>query len=339
MALRLIEIFLPEKNRKKAEELLKEHSIIDAWHEKLTEKRVLLKILLVTEETEAVLDHFEKNFSNDKDFRILLLPVEASLPRPKLPEDLLDGQKKTESEKKKETKIGRMSREELYSDIADSANLSIVYIILTALSSIVATIGILHNNNPIIIGAMVIAPLLGSNVALSLATILGDTALMRKALKSIIIGFLTSLILSIFIGFFFTVNPDIPEISSRTTGGLKDFALPLATGCAGVLAFTTGMATALTGVMVAVTLLPLLVVLGLLIGSGNWFLALGTALLLFTSVACINLAGVITFFIQGVHPKTWWETKKAKGKIRFAFIFWFLLLISLFVAIWFSNIL
>lgn len=337
MALRLIEVFLPEKNRKEAEELLREYSIVDTWHERLTEERTILRILLITEETEAVLDQFAKQFSNVKDFRILLLPVEASIPRPELPDDVLDGEKKTDS--KKEAQIGRMSREELYSDITDSANLSKVYIILVALSSLVAAIGILHDNNPVIIGAMVIAPLLGSNVALSLATVLGDTALMRKALKSTTIGFATAFVLSTSIGFFFGINPDMPEIASRTTIGLKDFALAFSTGCAGVLAFTTGIATALTGVMVAVALLPSLVVLGLLIGSGNWSLALRTMLLLFTSVVCINSAGVLTLFIQGVRPKTWWEKEKAKRAVRFAFIFWAILLISLFVTIWFSDIL
>lgn len=333
MALRLIEISIPTETREDAEALVRRHSIIDIWHERLTEKRIILKVLLTAEETEAILDTLEKRFSNVESFRILLLPVEASLPRPQQTEDLFDKQKKSKAEKEIDSKIGRMSREELYSDITDSTNLSMVYIILVALSSVVAAVGILHNNISIIIGAMVITPLLGPNVALSLATTLGDIALMRSALKAISAGILVALVISILIGFFFTVNPDNPEIASRIHTGLKDFALALAAGCAGSLAFTTGTAAALTGVMVAVALLPPLVVLGLLIGSGYWALAFDATLLLFTYIVCINLAGVATFFVQGVHPKTWWKAKKAKRAVLFAFVLWFLLLLSLLAII------
>jgi len=47
------------------------------------------------------------------------------------------------------------------------------YMMLVFLSTIVAAIGLIENNVAVIIGAMVIAPLLGPNLALSLSTILG----------------------------------------------------------------------------------------------------------------------------------------------------------------------
>ena len=50
------------------------------------------------------------------------------------------------------------------------------------LSAIVAAIGLLKNNPAVFIGAMVMVPLLGPNVALSLATTLADFELGRNAL-------------------------------------------------------------------------------------------------------------------------------------------------------------
>ncbi len=54
----------------------------------------------------------------------------------------------------------------------------------------------------------------------------------------------------------------------RTKVGLDAIVIALASGSAGVLAFTTGVSTILIGVMVAVALLPPLVALGCIWGQG-----------------------------------------------------------------------
>ena len=48
----------------------------------------------------------------------------------------------------------------------------------------------------------------------------------------------------------------------RTQADLSDIILALASGCAGVIAFTTGASSVIIGVMVAVALLPPLTVCG-----------------------------------------------------------------------------
>jgi uncharacterized membrane protein len=54
---------------------------------------------------------------------------------------------------------------------------------MVVLSTIVAAVGLARDNAAIVIGAMVMAPLLGPNMALSLATTLGDTKLAFRALR------------------------------------------------------------------------------------------------------------------------------------------------------------
>ena len=49
-------------------------------------------------------------------------------------------------------------------------------------------IGLLKDNVAVVIGAMVIAPLLGPNLAMALGTALGDTDLMWKAFKTGLAG-------------------------------------------------------------------------------------------------------------------------------------------------------
>jgi hypothetical protein len=80
---------------------------------------------------------------------------------------------------------------------------------------------------------------------------------------------------------------------------------------------------------VAVALLPPLVEFGMLLGAGHLFSAMGALLLFSSNIVSINLAGVGTFLLQGVRPRTWWEGERAQKATRAAVITWFLLLASL----------
>ncbi|MEX0999557.1 MAG: TIGR00341 family protein [Thermodesulfobacteriota bacterium] len=335
MSLRLIEIILPEtENLERLRELLEGHPIIEMWEDNISGEKTLIKILVNAEESEKILDLLEKRFSKTEHFRIILLPVEASIPRPEKPKKEDDLQVPENNNGKEETSnIGRISREELYADMDGEANITSVYLVLVVLSSIVASIGILKDNVAIIIGAMVIAPLLGPNMALALGTTLGDTDLIGRALKANLAGVAATLMLSIVVGMVFAVDPAIGELSSRTQVGLGDIAIALAAGVAGTLSFTKGLPSALIGVMVAVALLPPTVTVGMLLGSNNMALVPGAVQLVLVNVICVNLAAVTTFFFKGVRPRTWWETKKAEKATRTAIIIWSLLLIILVIAI------
>jgi uncharacterized hydrophobic protein (TIGR00341 family) len=336
MSLRLVEIVLPEDVEKDIEGLLAELQVLRVWHEKGPNKRIFMKLLIPAEETEAVLDALEKRYSTGEAFRIVLLPVEATLPRVEEPAE--PPQKDQEaSEEMAQTKIGRISREELYQDILGVTQLSKVYLVMVVLSSLVAAIGILRDNVAVIIGAMVIAPLLGPNVALSLATTLGDEKLGRTALKTTVVGVLVALAISVCLGMAVPVDTTIRELTSRTEVVLGDIALALAAGTAGALSFTTGLSSTLIGVMVAVALLPPLVAFGLLMGAGKITMAMGAFLLFMTNIICVNLSGVATFLVQGVRPLTWWEAAKAKKATRKAMLIWGLLLVVLIFLILFSQ--
>jgi uncharacterized hydrophobic protein (TIGR00341 family) len=337
MALRLIEMVLPAGEEKLAEELLEEPSTIRLWHETGSGNRVLVKFLVLAEAAEAVLDNLEKRFYGNDSFRIVLLPVEASIPRPEPTEESPPQQEETQPEQDAQAKGERIHREELYEAITDVTKLSKVYMVMVVLSSLVATIGIIRNNIAIIIGAMVIAPLLGPNVALSFATTLGDISLGRKALQACFAGIVAALIVSALLGIVLSFDVSAPEIISRTKVGLGDVTIALAAGTAGALAFATGISSALIGVMVAVALLPPLVTFGLLLGAGQGVMAIGALLLFLTNIICINLAGVVTFLVQGARPLTWGEANKAKKATRRAIAVWFILLLALIGIILFSQ--
>ena len=201
---------------------------------------------------------------------------------------------------------------------------------MVVLSTIVAAIGLYYNSVAIIIGAMVIAPLLGPNMALSLGTTLGDLPLLHRAIMTALAGIATTMVLSVIIGVLVQMNPASPELASRNGVGLGDIAVALASGCAGALAFTTGVSTALIGVMVAVALLPPLVAFGLLLGGGHPALAMGALSLFLVNLISVNLAGVTTFLVQGIHPATWSEKDQAEKATHTALKLWVAMLVVLF---------
>jgi uncharacterized hydrophobic protein (TIGR00341 family) len=331
MALRLIEISLPPDEQFNPEEIFDEEPIIDQWRESTSGDRSLIKILISADKSETVLDALTQRFSDIPDFRVVLLEVRATIPRQDDGEDPESEQRDNveQSEKSRD----RIAREEIYNEVADTAKLSSVYLIMVLLSASVAAVGILRNDVAIVIGSMVIAPLLGPNIALSLATTLADFKLGRKALQTSAAGIGLAFASSFLIGLIVTVNPDLPQISSRVQPNFGDIGLSLAAGGAGALAFTTGISSAFVGVMVAVALLPPLVIVGMLLGAGFYAQALGAGLLLLTNIICINLAGVLTFLIQDIRPVKWWEAKKAGVATRNAIILWIVLLLILAVII------
>ncbi|MDW7776770.1 MAG: TIGR00341 family protein [Methanosarcinales archaeon] len=337
MALRQIEIFIPSKEEYRVQDALKDLPVLGIWQERFSKDFIQIIILLDAETSEFVLDRLEQNISLVEGYRIIILPVEATLPKQKPLNEKVPEMEKPVLEDKTNEKPARISREELYSDIEETINQTRIFIILAFLSSVVAAIGILQNNVAVIIGAMVIAPLLGPNVALSLATTLGDIDLAKRALKANIKGMLTVLSFAVILGFVFKVDPNIPELISRTKVTLGDIILALAAGSAAALSLTTGVPSALIGVMVAVALLPPLVVFGLLLGQGEWVLATGALLLVLTNAICINLSGVVTFLIQGIRPRKYRDADRAKKATIIALILWTFLLILLGVSIVLSQ--
>ena len=324
MALRLIEMVLPEKDGGEVDELLKEHAVLECRQIRLSDGEELVRILVDAERSEAVLDLLEKRYAGGPDNRIVVLPVEATLPRAE-PEPPAAPEQAASEEKPPE----RIGREELYEDIKDGARCSRVYLAMAVLSTIVAAIGLYYNSVAIIIGAMVIAPLLGPNVALALGTTLGDLSLLRRALLTVLAGIGTTIVLSVILGALLQVNPTASEVASRDGVGLGDIVVALASGAAGALAFTTGVSTTLIGVMVAVALLPPLVTFGLLLGGGHAAPAMGALLLFSVNLICVNLAGVATFLVQGIQPSSWWEKDRAVRATRVAMGLWVALLAGL----------
>ena len=307
--MKLIEVIVDEIVTETVAEIAKKHNAVDfRLAQKNEEGRQAMRILLQDEMVQSTLDALQAVVSSYPTSRIIVFPVEATLP---LPEEI-----------KAERKTTSTSREALYDSVSKDVKLNSNFIVLVILSTVVAAIGLIENNVAVVIGAMVIAPLLGPNIALGLGTALGDVDLMRKALITNLVGVSICVILSILIGLSWPFDINSPELMSRTNVGLDSLALALASGAAAALSLTTGLSSVLVGVMVAVALLPPAATFGLMLGHGQYQLAVGALLLLIANVVCLNLATKVVFWLKGISPRTWWQKEKAKRAMRVYILVW-----------------
>jgi hypothetical protein len=86
MTLRSIEMIVPEPADGELQELLAEQAVMELNLIGLLNGEAMVRILLEADKSEAVLDILEKQYSDKEDYRIVVLAVEATLPRIEIPE-------------------------------------------------------------------------------------------------------------------------------------------------------------------------------------------------------------------------------------------------------------
>lgn len=281
-----------------------------------------VEIVVAKGRGQEIIDDLQALLSASADWRVVVMPIEATLPRPE--EEVIEA----EGEEKKKAKTTAL-REELYQKVADGAKLNWDFIILTVLSSIVAAIGLNGDSVAIVIAAMVIAPLLGPILAFAFAVALGDLSLMRKASKTALAGLGVGFGFAFALTLFMDVNLVSKEMVDRTVINPAIIALALASGAAAALSLSTGISSALVGVMVAVALLPPSVASALFLGAGEYEKAAGAAILLAVNVVCAVLSAQLIFVYKGVRPRTWSSQVKASRSVKINAVVWIGLLAAL----------
>lgn len=305
-----IEAIAPPSNEDAITRIAKQNDATDFWTSSASEKQIAIKILVEKSKSQKILDQLQNLMAGKSNFRVLAYPLEIALPY----------------EKKQSNSPATLSREALLSQLKTQGKLDGHFMMLVFLSTIVAAIGLIENNVAVIIGAMVIAPLLGPNLALSLSTTLGQVKGAFNALQTLTIGIVFALGLSVILSLFY---PDIsltPELLSRTHVGMDGLALALASGAAAALSITTGVSSVLVGVMVAVALLPPTVTLGICLGLGFYPEAKGAGILLIANIASVNLTAQLTMWLKGIKPREANKQRTALIVFIIGLLFWCLLI-------------
>ena len=264
--------------------------------------RKLISVFLRDGTGQALMDNIQTTLEDERDRRVSLHAIEATAPR--LTED-------KEDEDKRRKRRKQALREEIYTDVATGAKLDRDFLIMVLLSTIVAAAGLNADSAAGVIGAMVIAPLLGPILGFSFGAALGDRELLFGSSKTLAVGVALALAASIAISFIIPVDFESRELMSRAEVRLDGMALAIAAGCAAALSMAKGQSSALVGVMVAAALLPPGAAVGLFLGSGEWALASRAALLLAHNVASLVFAALMEIRLRDIRPRGWVEKKDA----------------------------
>ena len=207
--------------------------------------------------------------------------------------------------------IDAARRDAILQEIDQNAALGQNFLVLVLLSCVIATFGLIQNSAAVIIGAMLVAPLMGPIVAFALALVYGDPRRVARALGTLALGAAIAVALSALLGLLVTLVGTVDfgatglpsEILGRTQPSLFDLAVALAGGTAGSYALVQPrLSSALAGVAIATALMPPLCVVGLGISQGDMAIWGGSLLLFLTNVAAIVFAASGIFALAGFLP-------------------------------------
>ena len=180
-----------------------------------------------------------------------------------------------------------------------NAEPTLSYYIMLFLSGVIASLGLLAGSTAAIIGAMIVAPLMGPITAMAFAITMGNRRLLKRSLFSVISGAVLTVATAYLICSLVGLNTLNPEILERTRPTLIDLAIGLAAGAAGSFATTRkDISSALPGVAIAVALVPPLSVIGIGLAFESRDVISGSTLLFVTNLAGIVLSGGLIFIWQ-----------------------------------------
>ncbi len=248
------------------------------------------------------------------DERIRLLPGAALVPRAYQHRDkerikmshLPIGETARELVEKPLPLISRASEEdyrELFVSLRADATVSSPYLVLMVLSVMLALTGLYANSAPVIIGAMILAPLMSPIGSLAMGLARTEPGLIRTSLRTLAIGVGLGLCCAVAGAWLMPLENLTREMQARLHPTLLDLSVAVISGMAGAYVNAKeSVAKGLAGVAIAVALVPPLTVAGIGIGWADWTMAKGASLLFITNLVGITLAASATFLALGFAP-------------------------------------
>ncbi|MGP9687799.1 TIGR00341 family protein [Psychrobacter sp. AOP22-C1-C5] len=175
-----------------------------------------------------------------------------------------------------------------------------MYFIMNILSAIIASYGLVTNSAAVVIGAMLVAMMLGPITGVALAIIDHRMPLLRRSIITVLIGVSLVILVGFIIGWLHKDQPLTAEILSRTQPTSMDLMIALAGGTAGAYAMVSPhLSVAVVGVAVATALVPPLAASGILFANGEIQLGFGALLLAVTNIIAIQFTNALVLWVLG----------------------------------------
>lgn len=164
------------------------------------------------------------------------------------------------------------------------------FVFLVVASSAIATLGLLLNSVAVIIGAMLIAPLMGPIILLGFSIARTDIVHGVHAAKSLVVGILVALASAYVIVKLSPFIAPTAEILARTQPNLFDLLVAVVSGMAGGYAVVRREVGTVAGVAIATALMPPLATAGYGLATGNQAIFNGALFLFLTNMIAISFS-------------------------------------------------
>jgi uncharacterized hydrophobic protein (TIGR00271 family) len=184
--------------------------------------------------------------------------------------------------------------------IAENSRCDAAYLIMNILATVIACYGLLENSPAVVIGAMLIAMLLGPISGIALGLVDGNDPLVRHAFVSLLAGAAVVYGTALVFGVSHAAFPLTAEVYARTAPNLMDLMIALCGGAAGAYAIASQRLNgAVVGVAIATALVPPLASSAICLARGELRLSAGALLLAFANMVGIQVASSLVMWLSG----------------------------------------
>ncbi|MBU2032615.1 MAG: DUF389 domain-containing protein, partial [Alphaproteobacteria bacterium] len=187
------------------------------------------------------------------------------------------------------------------------------FLFMLAMSAGIAILGMLLSSPAVVIGAMLIAPLIGPIIGAGFALAIGDYGWLAGSARALVAGTVLGVALTALIVFVSPLQTITPEIASRTQPNLFDLGVAVFSALAGAYAMIRGREGTIVGVAIATALMPPLAAVGFGLATANWTVFWGASLLYITNLMTIALVATLMARLYGFshtlsERQTRWQT-------------------------------
>lgn len=305
--MRLIKLLVDEGRREAVVDTLRDEDIdfVLTEDESDSDGAALFEFPLPVQAVEYVLDRLRETGLDDGQYTVITSAETAKTTNYKELEDrFVAGLEEDDS----------VAREEIRAKALGMHRNALTYYSMTLFSAIVAVAGLLLNSPAVVVGAMVIAPQVGSAMISSVGMAFNDRRMIRMGFQEQVLGLGSAIVSAFLFGLFLKQGQivtsaldvsTVGQISKRISPGLLSVSVALCAGGAGAFGLATALPVSLVGVMVAAALIPAAAAVGIGLAWGLPSVAVGALVLLLVNVVAVNVAGFVVLWYLGYRPDGW----------------------------------
>ena len=179
--MRLVQVTIPAGKRETVLDVLDEEGIDYVLTDETSrpEPTAVVSFPLPTGAVEEVLDRLREVGIDDRTYTVIL-DAETVVSR-----NFEQLRERYAEEEKSEDCI---AREEIHARAEELAPAVPVYVVMTVVSAVIATAGLLLDSPAVVVGSMMIAPLIGPAMAAAVGSVVDDQELFRRGVKLQLLG-------------------------------------------------------------------------------------------------------------------------------------------------------